>query len=147
MQSLQSGTVSNEANSPPQPEPSEVDDPSLVAARLGVGRYERHVFLCAGPNCCNQPEGLAAWTHLKTRLRTLERQGQLPPGAIFTTLVGCFGICHGGPILLIYPEGVWYGGVTAEVCERIIDEHIGRGRVLEEHAFGFNQLPAAPDGE
>jgi hypothetical protein len=36
-----------------------------VAAKLGIGSYHRHVFLCTGPNCCTPQEGLEAWEALK----------------------------------------------------------------------------------
>ena len=47
----------------------------------------------------------------------------------------CLGTCTGGPIVVVYPEGIWYGGVTPELLERIVVEHLKEGRVVEEAVF------------
>jgi (2Fe-2S) ferredoxin len=47
----------------------------------------------------------------------------------------CLGVCAGGPIMVVYPEGVWYAGVTPELLERIVVEHLRDGRVVEEAVF------------
>jgi (2Fe-2S) ferredoxin len=44
-------------------------------------------------------------------------------------------VCTGGPIVVIYPEGVWYAGVTFALLERIVLEHLKEGRVIEEAVF------------
>ena len=111
-----------------------------LAEALGVRDYRRHILVCVGPNCCSAMKGNETWAHLKTRLKQLERQGVLPPGLVLRTQTSCLAICRSGPILVIYPEGVWYRAVTPEVCERIILEHLGEGRVVEEHAFVTNPL-------
>jgi (2Fe-2S) ferredoxin len=45
---------------------------------------------------------------------------------------GCFGICDKGPVVVIYPEGTWYGNVTEDDVETIVEQHIGGGKVVEE---------------
>ncbi len=111
-----------------------------IAAALGIGQYSRHLLLCTGPNCCSAGAGASTWTYLKRRLRDLETSGCFPRYAVYRTRVSCLRICGGGPILVVYPEGVWYRGVTPEVCERILLEHLGEGKVVEEYAFAFNPL-------
>jgi (2Fe-2S) ferredoxin len=108
-----------------------------LASSLKLGSYRKHVFLCAGPKCCNEEEGQATWEYLKGRLKQLG----LADGVVFRTRVGCLRVCSQGPIALIYPEGTWYAQVTPSVCERVIQEHLLEGRVVAEHAFASNPLP------
>jgi (2Fe-2S) ferredoxin len=56
-------------------------------------------------------------------------------------------ICTAGPIAVVYPEGTWYQNVTPENAERIVQEHLIGGRVVEELLFARNALePTEPRG-
>ena len=110
---------------------------AMAFSKMALISAQRHVFLCVGPNCCASADGLATWELLKRRLRELD----LP---VLRTKAGCLRICHGGPWLLVYPEGIWYGGVTPERCERIVQEHFVRGRVVQEWVAAQHPLPGAP---
>ena len=103
------------------------EDPAVseAFAKMGLDSARRHVFLCVGPDCCATPDGLATWEALKARLRDRD----LP---VLRTKAACFRICTGGPWMLVLPDGVWYGGVTPERCERIVAEHLDGGRPVAE---------------
>jgi (2Fe-2S) ferredoxin len=91
---------------------------------------ERHILLCTGSNCA--PESAdKTWRYLGKRFKELAAKGRF----FYRTEVTCLKLCRSGPIALVYPEGVYYYGVTPEVCERIIAEHLLEGRVVEEFAF------------
>ncbi len=51
---------------------------------------------------------------------------------VMITNTGCFGICDKGPIVVIYPEGVWYGNITEDDVARIVEEHLEGGLVVED---------------
>ena len=57
------------------------------------------------------------------------------PHRIKCTLADCLGVCQGGPILVVYPDGIWYYGVDEQALERIYREHLIGGRPVEDFIF------------
>lgn len=109
--------------------------------KAGVESAERHLFLCLGPDCCAMEEGERTWEYVKQRVRETGLKAM-------RTKAGCFRICAGGPWLVVYPEGTWYGGVTRERFERILQEHLLGGKPVAEWLTARNGLGCGgPGGE
>ena len=95
--------------------------------------YERHVFFCcnqreAGAQCCNNHGSQKMREYAKDRVKQLKLDG---PGKVRINQSGCLDRCEQGPVLVVYPEAVWYTYVDKEDIDEIISEHLQNGRIVK----------------
>jgi (2Fe-2S) ferredoxin len=95
--------------------------------------YRHHVFFCTnlredGSQCCAQCGAQSMRDYLKRRCKEL---GLLGPGGARINTAGCMDRCGEGPVVAVYPEGVWYTYVDREDVEEILHEHLLGGRVVD----------------
>ena len=93
--------------------------------------YKRHAIMCCGKSC---GENLPLLNYLKDQVVAA---GLVvgDPDAVRVNRAGCLGVCMEGPVMVVYPEGVWYCGLNEAAIDRIIEEHFRGGKVVEEFAF------------
>ena len=109
-----------------------------------MGQYERHVFVCTGGESC------PAQGDVEKFIKTL-RAGVLTAGrqvAVRINKAGCFSQCGHGPMMVVYPENIWYCGVQESDLPEILESHIVGGvpvkrLVYEPGVPGANKVPGA----
>ncbi len=109
------------------------------ANKLNLKNVKHHIFICCdqtkdnpSKQCCNKKAGLEAWEYLKNRLNELNLTADC---GIQRTKANCLRICTNGPIVVIYPDRVWYHSCTPEVLEQIIQCHIRRGVIVQDYVL------------
>lgn len=117
----------------------------------GMSYLQRHVFVCVNERaasspkgCCYARGGQAVRDELKRQLAAHKLRG-----IVRANNAGCLDRCESGVVVVVYPEQVWYGGVTVEDVSEIVERHVLRGEFVErlmlpeqEHLGGRNR--AAP---
>jgi (2Fe-2S) ferredoxin len=95
--------------------------------------FRKHVLVCTGGFCSPDRRGRSLYAELA---KLLEREGLLfGPTRVKRGETPCLGVCVGGPIVVVYPEGIWYSAVTPALLERIVVEHLKHDRPVEEAVF------------
>lgn len=94
--------------------------------------YRRHIFFCLnerknGEDCCAQHAAQAGFDRCKQRVKVAGLSG---PGEVRVNKAGCLDRCAGGPVAVVYPEGVWYTYVDGDDIDEIVDSHLRDGKVV-----------------
>lgn len=95
--------------------------------------YERHIFFCLndrenGEKSCAHDGAKTGFDHCKSRIKKLGLSG---PGEVRVNKAGCLDRCAGGPVAVVYPEGVWYTFVDESDVDEIVDSHLVAGKIVE----------------
>ena len=95
--------------------------------------YRQHIFFCLnkrdnGEACCADHNAQAAFDRCKSQVKA---RGLAGPGKVRVHKAGCLDRCQGGPIAVVYPEGVWYTYVDANDIDEIVESHLQNGKVVE----------------
>ena len=95
--------------------------------------YKHHVFFCLNQRdppraCCANHNAEAMKDHAKKRVKELGMSG---PGQVRVNAAGCMDRCEEGPVMVVYPEEVWYTYVDEKDIDEIVDEHLVKGRIVE----------------
>lgn len=99
---------------------------------------EKHIFVCTSCRLNGVQAGSCITKHsdeiVSEFLEQLEEQELSEEVMVSNT--GCFGICSKGPVVVVYPDNVWYGNVTIEDVEEIVEQHVVNGNIVERLVIG-----------
>lgn len=107
-----------------------------------MASFQRHLFLCINERveghprgCCHSKDGVEVAAAFKKAIhdRGLKR-------VLRANKAGCLDQCARGVAAVVYPEGVWYGGITVEDVDEIIDSHLIGGRPVERLRLAEREL-------
>ena len=95
--------------------------------------FKHHVFFCTnqraeGETCCNNRGATEMQTYAKDRIAALGLKGK---GNCRINKAGCLDRCDAGPVLVVYPEGVWYTFVDHKDIDEIVESHLVGGTPVE----------------
>jgi (2Fe-2S) ferredoxin len=95
--------------------------------------YQRHVFFCTNQReapeaCCANHDAQGMRDYCKKRVKSLGLNGE---GKVRVNNAGCLDRCEEGPVIVVYPEAVWYTYVDEKDIDEIVDEHLVHGRIVE----------------
>lgn len=95
--------------------------------------YQHHVFFCLnvredGEQCCTQFGSAAMFDYMKKRIKKMDLNGK---SKVRINRAGCFDRCSEGPLMVVYPQAVWYTFVDEQDIDEIIESHILNGKVVE----------------
>jgi (2Fe-2S) ferredoxin len=98
-----------------------------------MSHYKYHVFFCCnqrepGENCCQNHKADELRDYAKKRVKALGLDGM---GKVRVNKAGCLDRCDEGPVIVVYPEEVWYTYVDKSDIDEIVEEHLKHGRVVE----------------
>ena len=98
-----------------------------------MNKPTKHIFVCTSSRMTGVAKGFC---HTKVALEIIQRfTEKLEEEDITDVMVsntGCFGICEKGPIVTVYPDNVWYGSVSTDDVDEIVDSHIMNGKIVEK---------------
>jgi len=117
-------------------------DEQSLAGEITGHLFERHVFVCTGGDYCATIDGDGRGVH--GRLKSLVAQAGLK-GRVRVNHAGCLDQCGFGPMVVVYPDNVWYAMVTPDDVPEIVQEHLIGGRPVQRLVYrnkpGKNKLP------
>jgi (2Fe-2S) ferredoxin len=115
-----------------------------------MASFEHHIFVCENRRPPGSPRGCCAEKGSEEIRKLFKKECAKRglKGRVRANMAGCLDQCEHGVTVVIYPEAVWYGGVTAADVMEIMDRHIDKGEVVErlripEHLL--NRPSAAPE--
>lgn len=105
--------------------------------RNSMSKYKKHVFICTNQRpegsprgCCANKNSIEIQIKMQAEIKKRGLSNQ-----IRANKSGCLDFCEQGPVVVVYPEGIWYKGVSVEDVEEIVESHLVNGKPVERLIF------------
>ena len=92
-----------------------------------MNKPTKHIFVCTSSRMTGVAKGA-----LEIIQRFTEKLEEEDITDVMVSNTGCFGICEKGPIVAVYPDNVWYGSVSTDDVDEIVESHIINGKIVEK---------------
>ena len=95
--------------------------------------YKRHIFFCNnirtdGKQCCSQSDAKEMYRYAKDKCRSNASLGE---GRLGVSESRCLGRCENGPVVVVYPDNVWYQYIDEEDIDEILESHLEGGNIVD----------------
>jgi len=100
--------------------------------------FKKHIFVCTEGKTCPNQGSKEVLAELRQALSADSHDNE----GIRINKAGCFSQCGNGPMIVIYPEGVWYCQVNTGDCKEIVEEHLGKNKIVERLLYGSKPAQA-----
>ncbi len=105
---------------------------AIAATGSVIPPQKRRVLVCQG-GPCNHAGAALVWGHLRNEQKRLDLR--TTGDGMMSARTSCLGPCNLAPVVQVFPEGTWYGGVDEDGVDRIVSEHLLQGRPVPELAY------------
>lgn len=95
--------------------------------------YARHILICTGRYCDPDQRAVLLYNRLPHLLGELGRYDN--PCRVKRGTTPCLGVCSGGPLLVVYPDGIWYHHVDEDLLQQIVARHLRQNQPVWAHVF------------
>ncbi len=112
-----------------------MNNPEAALGYKQLQKAVRHILICEGKECTSDGADKTA-KHIRHELRRLDLDEE-----VLCSRMSCAGLCSDGPIVAVYPDGVWYADISAKTGEKIVREHIAEGRHLPKYCVAVIGKP------
>ena len=117
---------------------SGIDALKKLAEHRHISTQRQHLLLCTAGKCSSPELAEESWSYLKRRIKELGLMDV--ESGVYRSKVDCLRVCRQGPIMVSYPDGTWYHSCSPDVIERILQEHVLKGKPVLEYSFAEGDL-------
>lgn len=111
----------------------------MAAKPPRIRQHHRQIFVCTDGDCAKKSDAKKVLKRFKKELAKARKKEGIDRALCNT--MNCVKVCKKGPLVVVWPDGIWYHSVDKKALKRIVDEHIIGGQPVEKYMF--HRIPGA----